>query len=202
MCSLLLGRGSSFCSVAQWTQPDPNGFSIASYSAVMRKSAKRGQPQIFLLCVTFSASSGGVLSHVPSPSRPPTASAEKKSAPSWPRHTLEGVLRPSFFHSESAIRGTRPQKSRHTSITLACRTAVPLRGTQEWGRAGDLSTSLPVRCPTIAVQEYGTYGGQGKAAGFVGRRLCCVNSAFLCSRSHRAKSIRDQIRVRLISKGR
>jgi hypothetical protein len=71
MCSLLLGRGSSFCSVAQRTQPDPNGFSIASYSAVMRKSAKRGQPQIFLLCVTFSASSGGVLSArafaVPSP---------------------------------------------------------------------------------------------------------------------------------------
>ena len=48
-----------------------------------------------------------------SPSPSPTASAENKA-----RHlgldTLEGVLGPSFFHSESAIRGTSPQKSRHT----------------------------------------------------------------------------------------
>jgi hypothetical protein len=75
-------------------------------------------------------------------------------------------------------------------------------GTEGWGRGGDLNTSLPVRCPMIAVQENGTYGGQGKAAGFVGRRLCCVNSVFLCSRSHRATSIRDQMWVRLTSRGR
>jgi hypothetical protein len=138
--------------------------------------------------------------HVPSPSRPPTASAEKKSAPSWPRHTLEGVLRPSFFHNESAIRGTRPQKSRHTSHNFGLSDGRPPSRNARVG--GDLSSSLPVRCPAIAVQKYGTYGGQGKAAGFVGRRLCCVNSAFLCSRSHRAKSIRGQICVRRTSKGR
>ena len=37
-------------------------FVSASYSAAMRKSAKRGEPQIFLPCVTLSASAGGVVS--------------------------------------------------------------------------------------------------------------------------------------------
>jgi hypothetical protein len=57
----------------------------------MRKSAKRGEPQIFLLCVTLWASAGSVVSArafaVPSPA----ASAENKSAPPWPRHIGRGV---------------------------------------------------------------------------------------------------------------
>src|SRR5438270_8330525 len=83
--------------------------------------------------------------------------------------TLEGVLGPSFFHSESAIRGTRPQKSRHAL-----------------GNFG---------CPTTAAHKAARMGDEGKAVGFPGRRLCYVNSAFLCSRSHRAKLIRDPMRV-------
>jgi hypothetical protein len=73
------------------------------------------------------------------------------------------------------------------------------RGTEVRDEGEEASTSPPVRHPTTAVQENGTYGGQGKGAGAV-QRLCCVNSAFLCSRSHRAKKIRDQMRLRLISK--
>jgi hypothetical protein len=57
----------------------------------MRNSAKRGEPQIFLLCVTVWARAGDVVSHVPSPSPSPEASAENKSAPPWPRHIGRGV---------------------------------------------------------------------------------------------------------------
>jgi hypothetical protein len=59
----------------------------------MRKSAKRGEPQIYLLCVTLWAWAGGVVSARAFASPSP---AENKSAPPWP-DTLEGVLGPSLF---------------------------------------------------------------------------------------------------------
>ena len=109
----------------------------------MRKSAKRGEPQIFLLCVTLWASAGGVVSprrvHHPRP-----RARKQKSAPPWPRHNGRGVGA-FLFHSDSPIRETRPQKSRHTFITLACRLAV-LR-TEHRRRGEDLSPSLTVRQP-------------------------------------------------------
>src|SRR5271166_3701587 len=165
----------------------------------MRKSAKRGEPQIFLLCVTLWAWAGGVVSARAVAVPVPRGIGRKQKRATLALTHWKGCWGLPFSTTKARY-AAEAAKSRHTSITLACRTGRPR--TEDWGRGGDLSTSLPVRCPTIAVQEYGTYGGQGKAAGFVGRRLCCVNSAFLYSRSHRAKSIRDQIRVRLTSKGR
>jgi hypothetical protein len=52
-----------------------------------------------------------------------------------------------------------------------------------WGRGEVLSPSLSVRHPTIAVQENGTYGGQGKAVG------CVPPTALLFEQ---AASIQDQ----------
>jgi hypothetical protein len=78
---------------------------------------------------TYSASPCGhrpVLwsAHVPSPSPSlsPEASAKNKSAPPWPRHTSEGVLGPSFFHTAKAryVEGDRKKVVTRT-ITLACR---------------------------------------------------------------------------------
>src|ERR1700751_6343724 len=64
----------------------------------MRKSAKRGEPQIFLLCVTLWASAGGVARArafaVPVPQR----HRQKTKARHLGLDTLEGVLGPSFFH--------------------------------------------------------------------------------------------------------
>ena len=72
----------------------------------MRKNAKRGEPQIFLLCVTLWASAGGVVSARAFAVPVPNGIGGKHLG----LDTLEEVLGPSFFHSESAIRGTRPQK--------------------------------------------------------------------------------------------
>jgi hypothetical protein len=57
----------------------------------MRKSAKRGEPQIFLLCVTLWASAGGVVSARAFAVPVPNGMAENKSAPPWPRHIGRGV---------------------------------------------------------------------------------------------------------------
>jgi hypothetical protein len=77
----------------------------------MRKSAKRGEPQIFLLCVTLWASAGGVVSARAFAVPVPNGMAENKSAP--PLDTLEGVLGPFFFHSESATRKEAAKKPLH-----------------------------------------------------------------------------------------
>ena len=50
----------------------------------------------------------------------------------------------------------------------------PPRATEGWGQSEDLSPSLSVRHPTTAVQENGTMGDDGKAAG-------CVSLAALLS---------------------
>ena len=47
------------------------------------------------------------------------------------------------------------------------------------GRIGSslcLAGTARSRHPTTAAQESGTYGGQGKAVGFLSRRLCCLSS--------------------------
>jgi hypothetical protein len=77
----------------------------------MRKSAKRGQPQIFLLCVTLWASAGGVVSSRALAVPNGIGGKQKRAA-------LEGVLGPSFFHSESAIAERGRKKSRHTPASF------------------------------------------------------------------------------------
>jgi hypothetical protein len=58
----LVVRRPALASDLNWPRLRLGLFVSASYSAAMRKSAKRGQPQIFLLCVTLWASAGGVVS--------------------------------------------------------------------------------------------------------------------------------------------
>jgi hypothetical protein len=111
----------------------------------MRKSAKRGEPQIFLLCVTVWAWAGDVVSARAFALPVPRRHRQKIKARHLGLDTLEGVLGPSSFHSESAIRGRAAKKPSHVHNV---------------GVSNDN--------PTIAVQETGTYGGQGTAAGFRG----------------------------------
>jgi hypothetical protein len=92
----------------------------------MRKSAKRGEPQIFLLCVTLWASAGSVVSArafaVPSPA----ASAENKSAPPWPRHIGRGVGAFLFHKGKRDTRNEaakKPFRGRYSSLVGP---AVPL----------------------------------------------------------------------------
>jgi hypothetical protein len=165
----------------------------------MRKSAKRGEPQIFLLCVTLWASAGGVVSARAFAS-PSPRHRQKTKARHLGLDTLEEVLGPSFLHKGK--RDTRneaakkPFRGRYSSLVGP---GVPLFLERKGGDEGEERASPvlhpPFDNPTIAVQENGTYGGQGKAAGFVGRRLCCVNSAFLCWLSLRKKSRCSEMRV-------
>jgi hypothetical protein len=123
----------------------------------MRKSAKRGEPQIFLLCVTLWAWAGGVVSPPAFAVPSPTASAANKSAPPWPRHIGRGV---GAFLSPQPKRDTRPrpQKSRHTSITLACRTGRPPNGRlgTRWRLEPFTASSMPNDCCPRKRHVWGT----------------------------------------------
>jgi hypothetical protein len=82
----------------------------------MRKSAIRGEPQIFLLCVTLWASAGSVVSArafaVPVPHGIGRKGATLASA-HW-----KGCWGLPFSTRESAIRGTRPQKNHFAGAIL------------------------------------------------------------------------------------
>ena len=88
----------------------------------MRKSAKRGEPQIFLLCVTLWASAGGVVSArafalafaVPVPNG---IGRKQKRAALASTH-WKGCWGLPFSTRESAIRGTRPQKNHFAGAIL------------------------------------------------------------------------------------
>jgi hypothetical protein len=83
----------------------------------MRKSAKRGEPQIFLLCVTLWASAGGVVSvRAFDVLVPKGVDRKQKRATLASTHWRCWGL--PFFHSESAIRGTRPQKKHFAGAIL------------------------------------------------------------------------------------
>src|SRR5262249_30538787 len=115
---------------------------------------------------------------------------------------LRALIRKAHQCSTSMRKAVRPQKSRRatdkfSSVGLG---RPPFAERSVGMKVKNASTSPPVRHPTTAVQENGTYGGQGKAAGRTLAALLCVNSAFLCSRSHRAKSNCRQVWVRLTSK--
>jgi hypothetical protein len=149
------------------------------------------QSRYLRTAASLSLASGSVIA-----ARPPEWPVGWKTRP---RHTLLRWGLP-FFTAKARYANTRPQKSRRATDNFPWSGwSSSFRGTEVRDEGEEASTSPPVRHPTTAVQENGTYGGQGKGAGAV-RRLCCVNSAFLCSRSHRAKMIRDQIRMRLTSK--
>jgi hypothetical protein len=113
-----------------------------------------------------------------------------------------------FSTTKARHADTRPQKSRHTSANF---------GLSDWpspfflsGRAGTKVKNAhhqyftPVRQPNDCCPRKRHVWGTRQSRWFLTwpAALLCVNSAFLCSRSHRAKSIRYLIGVRLTSKGR
>ena len=130
----------------------------------------------------------------------PGPEPENKSAPPWPRHDGRGVGA-FLFHSESAIRETRPQKTRHTFITLACRLAV-LR-TEHLRRSEDLSPSLTVRQPSDCCPRKRHVWGTRQSRWFSWAGGFAVLTQPFCARGHIAqKPIRDHMRARLTSQGR
>jgi hypothetical protein len=113
-----------------------------------------------------------------------------------------------FSTTKARHADTRPQKSRHTSANF---------GLSDWpspfflsGRVGTKVKNAhhqyftPVRQPNDCCPRKRHVWGTRQSRWFLtwSAALLCVNSAFLCSRSHRAKSIRYLIGVRLTSKGR
>src|SRR4029077_10446599 len=69
-------------------------------------------------------------------------------------YTLSGGL--PFSTAKARYAETRPQKSRHTSIALACRIGRPLRGREI--TMGTNRRFTPVRHPKTAAQESGIRG--------------------------------------------
>ena|ERR1700720_3158224 len=113
-----------------------------------------------------------------------------------------------FSTTKARHADTRPQKSRHTSANF---------GLSDWpspfflsGRVGTKVKNAhhqyftPVRQPNDCCPRKRHVWGTRQSRWFLTwpAALLCVNSAFLCSRSHRAKSIRYLIGVHLTSKGR
>jgi len=99
----------------------------------------------------------------------------------------------------------KPQKSRRAASNLAGRAGVPFAGKKR-GDEGEEPhhQHFTARSTTqrLLSKKTARMGDKAKALVFVGRRLCCVNSTFLCSLSHRAKSKCGQVQVRLALQGR
>jgi hypothetical protein len=106
--------------------------------------------------------------------RPLAASAENKSAPPWLRH-IEGCWGLPFSTAKARYAETRPQKSRHTSITLACRIGRPPsrngRVGTRWRLEHFTASSIPNDCCSRKWHVWGTR--QSPLAAYR-RRLCCV----------------------------
>jgi len=93
--------------------------------------------------------------------------------------TLEGVLGPSFFHSESAIRGTRSQKSRHTAANFGL-SDWPSPERKTGGRGEDLSPSPSVRQPNDCCPRKRHVWGTRQSRWFRGpAALLCELSRFV-----------------------
>jgi hypothetical protein len=146
----------------------------------MRKSAKRGEPQIFLLCVTLWASAGGVVSARAFAVPVPNGIGRKQKRATLASTHWKGCWGLPFSAAKARYAERRRKKAVTRPLVLACGLAVPLHGTEEWGRGEDLTTSRPVRCPTIAVQENGTYWGTRQSRWFRGpAALLCELSLFV-----------------------
>jgi len=170
-------------------------FVFTPYGESMRKGAKRREPQIFLLCVTLSASAGVV-----SPQRVhhPRPRARKQKRATLASTRWKGCWA-FLFHSESAR--NEAAKSRHTFITLACRLAV-LR-TEHRRRSEDLSPSLTVRQPSDCCPRKRHVWGTRQSRWFSWAGGFAVLTQPFRARGHIAqKPIRDHMRARLTSQGR
>jgi hypothetical protein len=84
----------------------------------MLKSAKRGEPQIFLLCVTLWASAGSVVSARAFAVPVPHGIGRKQKRATLASAHWKGCWGLPFSTRESAIRGTRPQKNHFAGAIL------------------------------------------------------------------------------------
>src|SRR6516164_2366166 len=163
----------------------------------MRKSAKRGEPQIFLLCVMLWASASGVVS--PRRLHHPRPRARKQKRATLASTQWKGCWGLPFPQRK---RDTRNEAaSRHAFITLACRLAV-LR-TEHRRRGEDLSPSLSVRQPNDCCPRKRHVWGTRQSRWFSWTGGFAVLTRPFCARGHIAqKPIRDHMRARLTSQGR
>jgi hypothetical protein len=187
----------------------------------IRRSAKRGEPQIFPLYVTLWASGADVLAvscawdDVAFPSR---KGAKQIEHGTWPRcesigaflfrwmpkfSRTKAVAHAAFFHCRAGAspfleqkRGTNVKEAAITAAFTASSTPNDRcpRKRHVWGtrqRRWFLTWPAPLLCLTRL------FCARGHIAK---NRNAVFNSAFLCSRSHREKSKCSQIAMRLTSK--
>src|SRR5262249_22468010 len=107
--------------------------------------------------------------------------------------------------SASAGAHDSPQKNLFAGTILPCRTRRPpffWKGSVGTKVKKPRNQYFTTRSTTqrLLSKKTARMGDKAKALVFVGRRLCCVKSAFLCWPSLRKTSIRDQMRMRLTSK--
>jgi hypothetical protein len=102
-------------------------FVCAPCRTAMRKSANRGEPQIYLDCVTLWASAGGVVSPRAFAVPVPEAPTENTSAPPWPRRIGRGVGAIFFPQRKRGSRKRGRKKAVTRPLTLACRIDPPNR---------------------------------------------------------------------------
>ena len=97
----------------------------APCSTAMRKSVKRGEPQIYPVCVTLWASAGGVVGPRAFAVPVPEAPTENKSAPPRPRRFGRGVGAIFFPQRKRVSREQGRKKAVTRPLTLVCRIDPP-----------------------------------------------------------------------------
>ena len=121
-------------------------FVCAPCSTAMRKSAKRGEPQIYPVCVTLWASAGGVVGSRAFAVPRPRGTDRKQKRATWASTHWKGCWGHLFSTAKARFAQTRSQKSRHTAANFGwsnCPSPEPNTG----GRGEDLSPSPSVRQP-------------------------------------------------------
>jgi len=151
-------------------------FVCAPCSTALRKGAKRGEPQIYLDCVTLWALAGGVVGPRAFAVPVPEAPTENKSAPPWPRRIGRGVGAILFPQRKRGSRKRGRKKAVTRPLTLAVELTVPR--TEDWGRGEDLSPSPSVRQPSDCCPRKRHVWGTRQSRWFRGpAALLCVRAA-------------------------
>ena len=121
-------------------------FVCAPCSTAMRKSVKRGEPQIYPVCVTLWASAGGVVGSRAFAVPRPRGTDRKQKRATGPRRIGRGVGTIFFQQRKRASRKRGRKKAVTRPLTLACRIVRPPEP-NTGGRGEDLSPSPSVRQP-------------------------------------------------------
>jgi hypothetical protein len=146
----------------------------------MRKSAKRGEPQIFLLCVTLWASAGGVVSARAFAVPVPNGIGRKQKRATLASTHWRGCWGLPFSTAKTRYMERGRKKAVTRPLTLACRTGLPPSRNEELGRGEDLSPSLSVRQPNDCCPRKRHVWGTRQSRWFRGpAALLCELSLFV-----------------------